>query len=95
VKVIYSPRSRRDLRRILDFIIAESASQHVAQNYIARLLKDCDSLAVLPERYPPYRYALSWRMMPFENYLIFYKIKAQEVQIGHIRRAARQSFSGK
>jgi plasmid stabilization system protein ParE len=92
VRVVYAPRSRRDLGNIRNFIAAESGSRLVADHYLARLLDACDSLAILPERYPPYRYAPGWRMMPFENYLVFFQVHGDDVRVGHVRHAARKPF---
>ena len=94
MKVIYSPRSYRDLKKICEFIAAESGSQQVAHSYIARLLDACDALAILPERYAHYRYARDWRMMPFGNYLIFFQVRDETVRIGHVRHGAMKSFRG-
>ena len=91
--VRYSPRSRRDIESIRDFIVRESGSRPLADSYIVRLLDACDSLSILPERYPPYRYAHNWRMMPFGNYLVFFQVRGEEVRIGHVRHAAKKTFS--
>jgi plasmid stabilization system protein ParE len=92
VRVIYAPRSRRDFECIRTFIATESGSTQVADQYVARLLDACDALAVLPDRYPPYRYAAGWRMMPFENYLVFFQVHGDDVRIGLVRHAARKPF---
>jgi plasmid stabilization system protein ParE len=94
VKVLYSPRSLRDLMAIRDFIAVESGSRKAAGDYIAQLLDASDSLVSLPERYPPYRFAAGWRMMPFENYLVFFQVKNDEVRVGHFRHGARRPFRG-
>ena len=94
MKILYSPRSLRDLAAIRDFITEESGNRKVADNYIVRLLDACDSLASLPERYSLYRFATGWRMMPFENYLVFFQVKNEEVRIGHFRHGARKPFRG-
>jgi len=92
VRVIHAPRSRRDLENIRNFIAAESGSRQVADQYITRLLDACDALAILPERYPPYRYATGWRMMPFESYLVFFQVRSDDVRVGHVRHGARKPF---
>ena len=94
MRIHYSPRSQRDLLGIRNFIETESGSAQLAGAYIARLLDACDALHILPERYPPYPHGTDWRMMPFENYLIFFKVRFDEVLIGHIRQAARKPFAG-
>ena len=92
MRVSYSPRSCRDFQNIRDFIVAESKDRQAADLYLRRLLDACDSLASLPERFPIYRYAKEWRMMPFDNYLVFFRIHADTVQIGHVRHCARMPF---
>jgi plasmid stabilization system protein ParE len=94
VTVRYSPRSQRDLAAIRDFIVAETGDRASTDYYIARLLDACDALAILPQRYPPYRYAIVWRMMPFGSYLVFFQIHGDDVRIGHVRHAARKPYRG-
>jgi plasmid stabilization system protein ParE len=92
VRVVYALRSHRDLGNIRNFIAAESGSQQMADQYTARLIDACDTLAILPERYAPYRYATGWRMMPFESYLVFFQVHGNDVRIGHVRHGARKPF---
>jgi len=66
----------------------------VADQYIARMLDACDALAILPERYPPYRYATGWRMMPFDSYLVFFQVRGNDIRVGHVRHGARKPFRG-
>ena len=92
MKVRYSPRSLRDLEKIRAHITKESGDRQVADRFLNALLEECNFLVVLPERYPPYRPGSTWRMMPFRNYLIFFKAHGEEVRVGHIRHAARTPF---
>lgn len=69
-----------------------AASSETACLFVARLLDACDTLAVLPERYAPYRYAVKWRTMGFGRYLVFFQIRGNEVRIGHVRQGARRPF---
>jgi plasmid stabilization system protein ParE len=94
VTVRYSPRSQRDLAAIQNFIAVESRDKPTADRYIARLLDACDALAILPDRYPTYPYAMGWRMMPFGSYLVFFQVRGDDVRIGHIRHAARMPYRG-
>jgi toxin ParE1/3/4 len=91
-RVVYSPRSRRDLERIRDWIVGESQSLATAAKFIGSLFDACDSLGTLPERFAIYPRARLWRMMPHGNYLIFFKVHEGEVRIGHIRHGARKPF---
>ena len=92
--VEYAPRSARDLGKIRDCIIEESRSRETADRYLTRLLDACETLDSLPERFPRYPFAPDWRMMPFGNYLVFFRIRENAVRIGHIRHAARRPFRG-
>lgn len=92
--VLYSPRSLYDLESVRQYIIGETGDRGTADRFLRSLLNECDSLAILPERHPPYPYAPKWRMMPFGSYLIFYAVREQEVRVGHIRHASRRPFRG-
>ena len=92
--VEYAPRSVRDLAKIRDYIIDESRSRETADRYLTRLLNACETLNFLPERFPRYPFARDWRMMPFGNYLVFFRTYENAVRIGHIRHAARKPFRG-
>ena len=92
MKVRYSPRSLRDLEKIRLYITRESGDRVVADRFLASVLNECDSLAVVPGRYPIYPSAPRWRMMPFGNYLVFYQVPHDEVRIAHVRHAARPTF---
>lgn len=65
-----------------------------AKRFLRSLLDACESLSLLPERFPPYAYARVWRMMPHGNYLIFFRVLAGDVRVGHIRHATRKPFCG-
>ena len=94
LRVTYSPRSRRDLEKIRAWIARDSGSLETADRFIRQLLDSADTLETLPERFPAYPYSRRWRMMPVGNYLIFYRVQAEAVWIGHIRHAARKPFGG-
>jgi plasmid stabilization system protein ParE len=93
-RIVYSPRSRRDLDKIRRWIATESGSFTAAARFIAELFDACDSLRTLPERFAPYPRAIRWRMMPHGNYLVFFHLHEGEVRIGHIRHGARRPFGG-
>jgi plasmid stabilization system protein ParE len=76
------------------YIIEESKSPETADRFLARLISATEMLDSLPERFPRYPYARDWRMMPFGNYLIFFRITDDAVRIGHIRHAAKYPFRG-
>lgn len=93
-RIIYAPRSRRDLDGIHTYIAAESGSPAVADRFLDKLFAACDGLGVFPARFAPYPHVRSWRMMPFESYLVFFEIREGVVRVGHIRHAARRPFGG-
>jgi plasmid stabilization system protein ParE len=82
------------LDKIRTYIIEESTSETTAARFIARLLDACDALHTFPERFPRYPFARDWRMMPFGNYLVFFRLHEEAVRIGHVRHAARRPFQG-
>lgn len=94
LRIEYAPRSVRDLIEIRAYIVDESKSRETADRFIARILAASETLDVLPERFPRYPFAREWRMMPFGNYLIFFRIGEDTVRIGHIRHAAKRPFRG-
>ena len=94
LRVVYSPRSECDLVKIRAWIAKDSGSAFVSDRFIRELLDACDSLEVLPERFPVYPRSRRWRMMPQGNYLVFFQIHGDEIRIGHIRHGARRPFGG-
>jgi plasmid stabilization system protein ParE len=92
-RVVYSPRSQRDLEKIRDWIAAESGSAATAIRFLGGLFDACDSLETLPRRFASYPHSKDWRMMPFGNYLVFFRIHENEVRIGHIRHGAKRPFA--
>jgi plasmid stabilization system protein ParE len=92
-RIIYSPRSRRDLERIHSYLVAETTDRPLADRTIVLLLEAGDSLKRLPERFARYPYARRWRMMPVGNYLLFFQIHESEVRIGHVRHGAQRPFT--
>ena len=69
-----------------------SNSDATADNYLRRILDAMDSLADFPERYPPWRYSPSLRMMPVAKYCVFYRVVGDTVRVVHIRYAGRSPF---
>ena len=91
-RVVYSPRSQRDLEKIRKWIADESGNPTIANRFVEKIFDACDSLMTLPERFPAYPRARHWRLMPYGNYLVFFQIHDGEVRIGHIRHGARKPF---
>ena len=93
-RIIFAPRSRRDLEKIHSYLIAETTERAVADGVIVQLLDASETLKLLPERFARYPYARRWRMMPVGTYLVFFQIREDAVRIGHVRHGARRPFSG-
>jgi hypothetical protein len=72
----------------------ESGSSEVADRYIGRIYNACQSLDYSAESYSAYRYAARYRMMPFENYLVLFRVLKGEAIIGHVRHSKRRIFRG-
>ena len=92
--IVYAPRTLRDLDRIHGWIGREAGDRAFTDRFTGQLLAACATLETLPERFAAYPYGRTWRMMPFGNYLVFVKVHATVVLIGHIRHAAKRPFGG-
>ena len=93
-RIVYSPRSQRDLEKIRDWIAEKSGSPATATRFAGGLFDACDSLETLPGRFAAYPYSRRWRMMPFGTYLVFFQVHEDQVRIGHIRHGAKRPFAG-
>lgn len=93
-RIVYSPRSQRDLEKIGAWITGESQNPALAARFLEGIFEACDSLKTLPNRFTSYPYARRWRMMPFSSYLVFFQIHEDQVRVGHIRHGARMPFRG-
>jgi plasmid stabilization system protein ParE len=94
VKVVYTQTSLRDLNQIRNYIAKESGSLEVADRYISRIFDACDALEYSAKSFSPFRYAQKWQMIPFEKYLVLFRIRNDEVKIGRVRHASRKPFRG-
>lgn len=85
MKVVISTKARADLLEISHWIAGDSARQ--ASLFIARLTKTIRGLDRLPDRYPLVGQG-DLRRMPFEAYLVFYRV-TDKVEIARIIHGAR------
>ena len=71
----YLPAAQRDLLDILAFISRQSGSLPLAQDFVARLRRQCRRLAELPGTLGRARPELrpDIRSFPFGNYVIFFR----------------------
>jgi len=90
-RIVFTPRSLSDLQDIRDYIAKRSPLNAI--RYLERLLDELDTLETLPNGCP---LAIENDLVPFElrqfivkPYRILYRVKAKDVQILHIRHAAR------
>ena len=91
-RISHAFRIAGDLRLVRSEVTLASGSDTTADNYLRRILDAMDSLADFPERYPPWRYSPSLRMMPVAKYCVFYRVVGDTVRVVHIRYAGRTPF---
>jgi len=75
-KVIYTESAYRDLDGIFDHIADVLLEPVIAQNQTDRIMDAVDSLDNMPLRHRLYEHdpwrSRGWRIMPVDNYLVFY-----------------------
>ena len=75
-KVIYTESAYRDLDGIYDYIADVLLEPRIAQNQADRIMDAVDSLDSMPLRHRLYEHepwhSRGWRIMPVDNYLVFY-----------------------
>ena len=80
------PTAKQDLLEIIDYL--NTLSSEAALRYYDKLTEEISRLSHMPERYPrPRDLALAakgYRYLIVENYLVFYTISGQTVQIQRI-----------
>ena len=85
----YTPASLHDLTTIGDFIALENRKR--ARSFIAELRGACQSLRTESSRYPLQPQWPGVRRMPVGNYLIFYRVLGDSVQILRVLHSARET----
>ena len=85
------PSAQQDLLDVIDYL--NTLSKEVALNYYDRLTSEISSLRIMPERCPrPRDLALAakgYRYLAVGNYLVFYVVIGNIVQIRRILYARR------
>lgn len=85
------PSAQQDLLDVIDYL--NTLSKEVALNYYDRLTSEISSLRMMPERCPrPRDLALAakgYRYLVVGNYLVFYVVSGNIVQIRRILYARR------
>ena len=89
MKVVLTAEALSDLERIGDYIAQDNSLR--ARGFVAELLGKARGLADLPEGFPlvPRFAHLGIRRRLHGNYLIFYRVDAQQITVIHILHGAR------
>ena len=94
-KVKIYPAAKQDLLEIIDYL--NTLSREAALRYYDLLKEEIASLATMPERYPrPMDLALAakgYRYLAVKNYLVFYVVSGDTVQIRRILYGHRDYLS--
>ena len=86
MKVFFSPQANLDLMEIGDWIALDN--RQAALKLVREIQTLCESLVRSPHRYPLDQRA-GFNRAVHGRYLIFYRIKPQEIQIARILHSAR------
>jgi len=89
VNVIVSAEAEADLEQIASYVAERSPQAALA---LIRELRDrCESLADAPRGYPlvPRYEQFGIRRRPFGNFLIFYRVGTEAIEVVHILHGAR------
>jgi toxin ParE1/3/4 len=89
VIVVVTAEAESDLEQIATYIARQSVE--IALNFVQELREKCESLADAPRGYPlvPRYEHLGIRRRPFGNYLIFYRVASDAIEVVHILHGAR------
>jgi plasmid stabilization system protein ParE len=89
VRVALTPEAERDLEEIGDWIARESPRRAIS--FVAELRAACAGLADNALRFQlvDRRKRLDVRRRPYGNYLIFYRVRGDAVEILHVLHGAR------
>ena len=75
-KVVYTEQAERDLRSIFEYIAFSLLEPEIAKNQSRQIMDTVAKLNEMPLRYPLYQkepwYSKGLRVMPVDNYLVFY-----------------------
>lgn len=87
-RIEYAADVRRDLQEIQHYIAVELRENTVAKKQIARIKKAISTLRTLPKRYGCVEWepwsSMGMRRMPVDNYIVYYMVKENVVQITRI-----------
>ena len=92
MRIRYTPRSRDDLDSIFSYLNQHSPASAVRiKRLVEQLIK---GLADFPEIGPATDFGARVLLVGRFPYRIFYRIRAQEIQILHIRHSSRRAWGG-
>jgi len=89
MKVVITQTAKADLQEIGDFIRQDSPKRAIS--FVEELLDSCAALANMPLAFPlvPRYEEYNIRRKAYQNYLIFYRINNEIVEVIHILHGAR------
>jgi toxin ParE1/3/4 len=89
MRVVFTTAAEADLETIGDWIATYSPAR--AATFVLELRDRCERLASLPRAYPlvPRHEGAGIRRKPYGDYLIFYRVGSDTVEIVHILHGAR------
>jgi len=89
VKIIFAPAAIVDLQEISDYIAADNPER--AATFVAELIDHCYALGEMPRRFPLIPRYEHWgiRRCVCGNYLIFYRVRDEAIDIVHVLHGAR------
>ena len=90
VKIIYNKKAKIELENAYNYIFFYLANPIAANNFRVGLLKSISNLQIFPFMGKRYN-KTEFRFIYFKNYLIFYSVKDQNVEIQRILNK-RQNF---
>ncbi len=91
-EVVFSRVAERDLEEIGDFIAGENPVRAVT--FVREIRARCEKIALAPRAAPLQEQLLPGvRMVPYGNYLIFYRVIESSVRIERILHGARNITS--
>jgi len=87
--VVVSAEAESDLEQIATYIA--DRNPEAALHFIQELREKCESLSDAPRGYPlvPRYEHLGIRRRPFGNYLIFYRVGTDLIEVVHVLHGAR------
>ena len=93
MKLHFTPRARRDLDKIAEYLLARSPSG--ARNVLTAIDRSLGLLVDFPESgelsdHPNLRV----RVVPGYPYKIYYRVFANRIDVAHIRHTSREEWKG-